>query len=124
MFGYSNTFTLQNLPSLNSIAIGSDCFEYVRSFRIEGLSQLKGLRIEKNSFTQTKNQFGNDNSKSFHIVNCKALASINIGEYSFTDFGGDFELTDLPQLDYLKIGELGCWSCNFYNSSFVIRGLC
>lgn len=123
VFNYSNKCTFQNLPSLHYIYIGSDCFGLVRTFRIEELSQLKRIRIGKNSFSQKKNQFGSDKSKSFHIVNCEALLSIDIDEFSFIDFGGDFELTNLPLLDYIRIGELGCWSRNFYNSSFAIRGI-
>ena len=42
--------------------------------------------------------------KIFHILNCESLESIDIGEYSFSDFGGDFELKNLPQLQSIQIG--------------------
>ena len=64
-----------------------------------------------------------DKSKSFHILNCESLESIQIGEWSFSDFAGDFELKNLPQLRSIQIGTIGNWSCNFYFSSFVIRGI-
>ena len=60
---------------------------------------------------------------SFHILNCESLESIQIGEYSFSDFGGDFELKNLPQLQSIQIGKIGSTSYNFYNSSFMIRGI-
>ena len=69
------------------------------------------------------NNCGNDASKSFHVLNCESLESIEIGEYSFSDFGGDFELKNLPQLQLIQIGTIGSESDNFYSSSFVIRGI-
>ena len=70
-----------------------------------------------------KNRSGNDKSKSFHILNCESLESIQIGQYSFSDFGGDFELKNLPQLQSIQIGTIGSKSYNFYSTSFVIRGI-
>ena len=46
-------------------------------------------------------------SKSFHILNCESLESIQIGPKSFSDFGGDFELKNLPQLQSIQIGTIG-----------------
>ena len=95
----------------------------MKTFRIEGLNRLKTIKIGNNSFTQRKNSYGNDESKSFHILNCESLESIQIGEYSFSDFGGEFELKNLPQLQSIQIGTIGRDSRNFYYSSFVIRGI-
>ena len=111
------------LLNLESIEIGNDCFESVETFKIDGLNRLKTIKIGNNSFTQKKNSNGNDKSKSFHILNCESLESIQIGEYSFSDFGGEFELKNLPQLQSIQIGTIGSKSSNFYYSSFVIRGI-
>ena len=108
---------------LESIEIGDDCFGSVKTFKIDGLNRLKTIKIDNNSFTQKKNSYGNDQSKSFHILNCESIESIEIGEYSFNDFGGVFELKNLPQLQSIRIGTIGNDSCNFYSSSFVIRGI-
>ena len=108
---------------LQSIKIGDDCFESVQTFQIDGWNRLKTIKIGINSFTQKKNGWGNDKSKSFHILNCESLESIQIGEYSFSDFGGDFELKNLPQLQSIQIGTIGSDSCNFFYSSFVLRGI-
>ena len=104
--------------SAESIEIGNHCFRSVHTFRIDGLNRLKTIKVGKSSFTQNIHRGGKDNSKSFHILNCKSLESIQIGDYSFSDFGGDFELKNLPQLQSIHIG-----SHNFHNSSFVIRGI-
>ena len=107
----------------NYIVIGDNDFESMQTFNIDELDRLKSIKIGKNSFTQKKNWHGNDKSKSFHILNCESLESIQIGEYSFSDFAGEFELKNLPQLQSIQIGVVGSRSCNFYNSSFVIRGI-
>ena len=110
--------------NLESIEIGNDCFGSVQTFQIDGLNRLKTIKIGKNSFTQYKNGYvGDDESKSFHILNCESLESIQIGEYSFNDYSGEFELKNLPQLRSIQIGTVGSTSCNFYWSSFVIRGI-
>ena len=118
-----NALDLNRFEWLRSIEIGNDCFGSVKTFKIDGLNRLKTIKIGKNSFTQSKNSFGDDESKSFHILNCESLESIQIGEYSFSDFGGEFELKNLPQLQSIQIGTIGSDSYNFYWSSFVIRGI-
>ena len=126
------------------IEIGDNSFCSVKTFIIDGLNQLKTLKIGKNSFTQQKDcdyktKIINNESKSFHILNCESLESIQIDQYSFTDFGGEFELKNLPQLQSIQIGRIGeieeqnpkgliqyvedNKSYNFYYSSFVIRGI-
>ena len=108
---------------VESIEIGNECFSRVETFQIEGLNRLKSIKIGNNSFTQKKNWYGEDKSKSFHILNCESLESIQIGEYSFSDFAGEFELKNLPQLQSIQIGSIGSDSYNFFWSSFVIRGI-
>ena len=116
------------LLNLESIEIGNDCFESVETFKIDGLNRLKTIKIGYNSFTLLKEpnwnyRKANTQSKSFHILNCESLESIQIGEYSFSDFGGEFELKNLPQLQSIQIGTIGSDSSNFHNSSFVIGGI-
>ena len=116
-------FDFSRFSIVESIVIGNDCFGSVQTFKIDGLNRLKTIKIGNNSFTQSKNSNGNDKSKSFHILNCESLESIQIGEYSFSDFAGEFELKNLPQLQSIQIGTIGSDSYNFYYSSFVIRGI-
>ena len=113
------------LLNLESIEIGDECFKSVQTFKIEGLNRLKTIKIGNNSFTQEEDDDGaaNNQSKSFHILNCESLKFIEIGEYSFSDFGGEFELKNLPQLQSIQIGTIESYSYNFYCSSFVIRGI-
>ena len=124
---------LNRFMYLESIIIGNECFGSIQRFEIEGLNRLQRLKIGNNSFTQLKLiDFKNDldgsiskcrnESKSFHILNCKSLKVIEIGCHSFCDFGGEFELRNLDNLESIKIGEIGYRSMNFNWSSFKIRG--
>ena len=122
-FGNSTSFHLSNLDLLQSLNIENGMYNEVSSFKIDGLKSLKSLIIGSNSFTGTKNGFGNDIDKSFHILNCESLESIQIGEYSFSDFGGEFELNNLPQLQSIQIGNLNSNSYNFYSSSLIIQSI-
>ena len=125
---------LNRFENLESIEIGNNCFGSIQRFEIEGLNRLQILKIGHNSFTQVKwNDFKNDldgsiskcrnDSKSFHILNCKSLKVIEIGQCSFADFGGEFELRNLDNLESIKIGEIGYQSVNFLWSSFNIRSI-
>ena len=108
---------------LRIIEIGNDCFESVKTFKIDGLNSLKTIIIGKYSFTQLKHsnwywEKANKPSKSFHILNCESLESIQIGVCSFRDYAGDFELKNLPRLQSIQFD-----SYNFHDSSFVIGGI-
>ena len=116
-------FDFSRFSLVESIEIGDNCFGSVKTFQIDGLNRLKTIKIGINSFTQKKNGGGNDESKSFHILNCESLESIQIGRYSFSDYASDFELKNLPQLQSIHIGTIGSESDNFYHSSFVVRGI-
>ena len=116
-----NSLNLNEYRYLKSIEIGDDCFENVELFNINALNALNALKIEGDSFTQQKdnwNSIRSDPSRSFHIINCAELESIEIGKHSFSDYGGGFELFNLPKLSTIKMD-----SFNFSSSSFVIKGI-
>ena len=128
---YNNMRTLNysQYTLLEELIIGDDCFGSVNEFMIDGLNELKSVKIGKNSFTNIKsNDYwdynkANNPNRSFSVLNCIELESIEIGEYSFSDYGGGFELKNLPKLESIKIGEIGSRSFNFYFSSFVVQGI-
>ena len=51
-------FDFSRFSIVESIEIGNDCFESVKTFNIDGLNRLKSIRIGKISFTQKKNGWG------------------------------------------------------------------
>ena len=85
-------FDLSAFKFLEIVEIDSGNFLYTTPFVIDGIFDLRNVTILKNSFTQHPNGFGNDSTKSFQILNCAKLESISIGEYSFSDYGVEFEL--------------------------------
>ena len=119
-------FKLFELNTIESIMIGDNCFSNVNLFNIDGLNHLKSIKIGIKSFTQQKDNWksiSTDSSRSFHILNCIELKSIEIGRYSFSGYSGSFELINLPKLELIKIGEIGNDSYNFYFCSFEIKGI-
>ena len=121
------SLNLNRFIKLETIEIGDDCFENVDIFRIDGLNELKSLEIGGNSFNHMKKddvdmeelvELTNNTSRSFSILNCIELESIEIDKLSFSDYGGGFELVNLPKLSTIKMDSL-----NFMCSSFVIKGI-
>ena len=111
------TFNFSRFSLLEELEIGDNSFMNVNEFVINGMNHLKSLIIGMNSFTSYNEQ------SIFQILNCVELESIEIGSNSFLDYGGLFELFNLPKLSTIKIGEIGRDSYNFYSSSFVIKGI-
>ena len=117
-------FDLSIYIYLETIEIESDNFYYTEVLKLDGLFNLKNLTLGSNSFTKKKNSYGNDPNKSFQILNCVKLESILIGVGSFSDYGGEFELSNLPQLQSIQIGQLNSNSYNFYYlSNFEIQSI-
>ena len=127
-------FDISRFTLLESLEIGNDSFGSIESFLINDLPKLRNLKIGSNSFTKLKLktwyrdeneafELARNESKSFHILNCESLESIEIGAFSFSDFGGEFELSNLKSLKSIKIGIVEMDSRNFLCSSFIIRGM-
>ena len=100
-------FDFSRFTLLEELEIRNDNFMYVDTFKIDGLNELKSLKIGINSFTKNRNWYGNDESRLFSILNCVELESIEIGHHSFSDYAGEFELKNLPKLSTIKIGKIG-----------------
>ena len=115
------TLDFSRFTLLEELEIGSNSFMYVNEFKINGLNHLKSLKIGINSFTSLIGD--NNSSRSFSILNCVELESIEIGPFSFVDYGGLFELFNLPKLSTIKIGETEVNSSNFLYSSFEIKSI-
>ena len=116
-------FATARFLDLVYLRIGDENFMYVKTFSVQNNTNLQFIHIQDNSFTQVKYYLGNDTSKTFHILNCESLESFQIGEYSFSDYSGGFELENLPQLRSIQMGSQEGKNFNFYFCSFVIRGI-
>ena len=104
------------------IEIGDKCFRGVQTVRICGLPKLKSIRIGRMSFTEKEENYGMNREKSFFLANCVELKHFEVGEWSFSDFGGEFQLTHLPNLETLTCGTLDKESFNFFGCSLLLQG--
>ena len=118
-----NRFELKSFDNLQSIKIGDECFSRVDFFCVSSMPKLKQIEIKMNSFTKELSGWKDNSERSFHLLHCPVLESITIGRYSFSDYGGDFELEDLPSLIDFNVGVFDKESWNFSNSSLVLRNL-
>ena len=121
-------FNVSLFKDLDELIIGDNCFCFVDVFAIDQLRRLRLIKIGMYSFTHLRNASwshlkANNESRTFYIANCPRLESIDIGVWSFSDYGGLFELKNLPRLTAIKIGEIGCNSHNFFWSSFVLKSV-
>ena len=102
------TFSVDRFPNLIFLWIESYNFKNVSTFDVRDNTKLEYVYIKDFSFTEVflinyiNVELGS--WKSFHLVNCERLISIEIGPYSFADFGGGFELKNLPSLVSVEIG--------------------
>ena len=122
-FKNSTSFSLSNLNSFELLEIGNECFSNVGSFELNGLNALKTLKIGQNSFTLNKNDYGENEDRSFLITNCASIESIDIGKFSFSDYAGSFELKELNSLETIRIGTINETSNNFYYAPFNLHGI-
>ena len=116
-------FVLTGYRQLKSVQVGDECFSRVQKVSLENLPSLTEIKVGMNSFTKKMNGWEDNKSRHFHIVSCLRLESITIGQYSFSDYGGEFELKNLPELLSITIGVFDKESWNFSNSSFILRDL-
>ena len=91
--------------NLTELIIGDDCFMNVNQFVLDGLNSLQSINIGDNSFNtqkdvETSDHVGSYRSRCFSITNCKQLASIQIGRFSFTDYRGEFKLESVDSFYY------------------------
>ena len=111
---------IESFKLLSSIDTQSDCFTSADIFKVDGLYKLWSLKIGRFSFIRIKD-FTTDKdeikSKSFHILNCEQLISIEIGEYSFSEF----ELSNLPTLQSIYLGRYALDGKNKESWSFISR---
>ena len=122
-FNKSNAFILHScMHSLKQIVMKDGCFERARLFELDGLSELESVEIGRGSFHGDNESNGNETNPiekntCFQVTNCPKLKSLQIGNYSFSDYHS-FELKSLPSLQSLAIGDY----CFFHAPSFSLTG--
>ena len=104
---------LSRFRRLKKLVIGDECFMYVNETRLTGLYYLESMVIGMNSFTQHKNDCGNDPNRHFYLKNCPKLKSLKMGRYSFSDYS----VCEIENVDALEVIEMD--NVNEWNPSFV-----
>ncbi len=111
---------LGKLVSLKVFEVGDECFENVKEVKLIGLSQLERVMIGKNSFTKERQYWSYDPNRRFYVKNCERLRELKIGHDSFSDYSV-CEITNVPSLEVIEIGELHQSSYNFQHASLELK---
>ena len=113
-------FEVAGVPSLETIRVGDECFANVNEVDLEELSGLKRVVVGMNSFTLKKNSYGNDPTRGFSLRNCPALAALEVGRFSFSDYS-TCVIEGVSGLESIEIGNLSEKSYNFYAASLELK---
>ena len=113
---------LTRFSKLESLVIGDNCFSYVTEVKMVGLDELKSVEIGMNSFTQHKNDYGNDPNRHFYLKNSPKLKSLMMGLFSFSDYTV-CEIENVDALEVIEMGELNEESYNFAYASLELKSI-
>ena len=107
---------------LKELVIGDNCFMNVDQLNLIGLSKLRSVVIGENSFTQHKNDAGEDPNRHFYLKNCPSLREMRIGCYSFSDYTV-IDIENVNALETIEIGSLSRDSYNFRYASLELKSI-
>ena len=113
---------LTRFSKLESLVIGDNCFSYVTEVKMVGLKALESVEIGMNSFTQHKNDYGNDSNRHFYLKNSPKLKSLKMGLFSFSDYTV-CEIENVDALEVIEMGELNEESYNFAYASLELKSI-
>ena len=117
---YLTVLDLTRFKRLKKIVIGDECFMNVIEVIITWLYSLESMEIGMNSFTQHKDDYGNDPNGHFYLKNCPKLKSLRVGMHSFSDFSV-IEIENVDALEVIEMGDLNEKSYNFIYASLELR---
>ena len=107
---------------LRQLVVGDNSLMYVNEVKLIGLNVLRSVTIGMNSFTQQKNDCGNDPNRHFYLKNCPKLKSLKMGRYSFSDYSV-IEIENVVALEVIEMGEYDEDSYNFYYASLELKSI-
>ena len=113
---------LSKYPKVKTVRISHESFSYVNEVKMIGLKQLESVVIGMNSFTQHKNDHGNDPNRHFYLKNCPKLKSLKMGRYSFSDYTV-IEIENVDALEVIEMGDLNDDSRNFKYASLELKSI-
>ena len=110
---------VRELILLTRLEIGDECFEHVNEVKLIGLKKLESVVIGKKSFTKHTNE-DDDPKGHFYLKDCEKLKELKIGCESFNDYSV-CEITNVPSLEVIEVGEVNVDSYNFYWASLELK---
>ena len=121
-YKWLTVLSLSQYKNLKSVVIGDASYKHVNELKLIGLRGLESVEIGTNSFTQHKDDHGNDPNRHFYLKNCPKLKSLRMGRYSFSDYTV-IEIENVNALEAIEMGELNTYSCNFYTASLELKSV-
>lgn len=114
-----NAFTLPPVFKVRQLILGDKCLTHVHSFVLEGLGDLRELRVGESSCTMTcgLNGIVRWDDARCQITNCPNLVSIQFGDLSFSGYVR-FQLEQVASLQTLRFGKGAFYHAN----ELVLRG--
>ena len=113
---------LSRFRRLKKLVVGDECFMYMNETRLTGLYSLESVEIGMNSFTQHKNDYGDNPNRHFYLKNCPELKSLKIGRYSFSDYASAV-IESNDALEMIEMGYLNEASKCFYSASLELKSI-
>ena len=92
---------LSRFSELETLKIGSTCFNYVSRVSVVGLAKLKSMTVGEGAFQN------NSSDCALVVKNCPLLCEVRVGNESFKAFK-EVELVELASLKTLTLG-CGCF---------------
>ena len=102
---------LSRFSELETLKIGSTCFNYVSRVSVVGLAKLKSMTVGEGAFQN------NSSDCALVVKNCPLLCEVRVGNESFKAFK-EVELVELASLKTLTLG----WGC-FREVDLVLKDL-
>ena len=111
---------LSKYKEMKTISIEEHNFWNTDHFHLRSIDSLETVEIGNYSFY--KDDRTNRMNRTFSIVDCSHLRSIQIGSFSFQYYSGAFALSRLPSLELIQIGLKEQDSYCFWYSNFIVKG--
>lgn len=108
---------LSRFSKLSALEIGDNCFGYVITFKLVGLSKLNRVIIGKHCFTY---HTVSTQTRRFCVKECPKLKVLKIGPRSFSHYSV-CEIEKVDALEVMEIGYLNKVSDNFDHASLELK---
>ena len=97
-------------------------FSYAYKVDISSLNELESVVVGTNSLTLNTDSYPlfSMANRQFYLKNCPKLKTLQIGRFSFSDYSV-CEMSALPSLETIDMGEVGRESYNFYYASLELK---